>query len=192
MAITVSDRRLKSINFYWFYVGLLAFAGCGEGPPTNPVVIDRRFRTTPPARIYFQNIRSTAYQLEQSTGDWTYYYVLRSFTQAEDAPLLYPVIADIWMEDQAHLLLRLAEKPDSLPVSLKVTWQANADSGSYRLDTLHPVSLYEMSLQIDRSLRLGHRLSIQFDGQTAVPLLTDSRHRDQFRLVIQDYLRLTE
>lgn len=192
MKKVIPELSSLKINNFWLLAALLFWiGGCGEGPPEHMPEIDRRFRTTPPSRIYFKNIRSTSYQWQQDAATRTDYYLLRKIGTQSPKPLLYPVIADIWMEDQAQLLLE-SGKYDTLPVPLLVYWQSQSDSGTYSLKSRNVTELYELGLQLYQSIQKGHTLEIGFPNQEKQPLLRDQTDRRNFTVSMQDYLRLTE
>lgn len=171
---------------------LLFFAaGCGEGPPEDIPIVDKRLATTPPSRIFFKNIRSTAYQWQQDPDSRTDFYLLRKIAKSTPPPLVYPVIADIWMQDQAHVLLRTGEDR-SLPVPTTVYWQQEKKNGFFQLDGLTPISQYDFALSLYGALLKGYQLEIQFPGEEKQALFRDQNERQYYMLSMQDYLRLTE
>lgn len=181
---------LKNTNF-WLLACFIFLISCGEGPPENIPVVDRKFRTTPPSRIFFKNIRSIAYQWEQDGKSRTDYYLLRKIAGQKKKPLIYPVIADIWMEDQAQLILKSGAY-DPLPTPLLVHWASKNEAGIYQLDSLHAEGMYEVGLQIYQSIRKAHSLEISFPDTNKMPLFGDLSERSHFMTSMQDYLRLTE
>lgn len=185
-----SSARLKIRKIYWL-IYLLFTAACGEGPPAEMPVVDKAFRTTPPSRIFFKNIRSTAYQWEQIPGSRTDYYLLRKIANAPSRPVLYPVIADIWMEEQAQLIWR-SGLHDSLPLPLSVHWTGQNDSGTYHLENLNTRQNYELGLNLYNALRKGYSLQISFMDGEKRPLFTSPDERTFLLISLQDYLRLTE
>lgn len=181
---------LKNTNF-WFLATMIFSISCGQGPPESLPEIDPKFRTTPPSRIYFKNIRSTAYQWEQDPNSRTGYYLLRKIGKQTNKPALYPVIADIWMEDQAQLILK-SGRYDTIPTPVRIFWEGKNDSGVYPLDTLDASSMYNLSLQVYEAIRSGHKLEISFAGTPKMPLFNYSSDKSNFSISMQDYLRLTE
>lgn len=178
-------------TIFWLSFFFLFFSACGEGPPETMPVVEKKFRTTPPSRIYFKNIRSTAYEWEQDRDTRTDYYLLRKIANQSPKPQLYPVIADIWMEDQAQVILRSGENI-SPEIPAVVYWQSRQDSGSYHLDTLNAGNMYRVGLGIYESLRKSHALEVSFADGARAPLFRDAAERNHFLISMQDYLRLTE
>jgi hypothetical protein len=181
---------LKNTNF-WLPACVLFMISCGEGPPDTLPEVKRQFRTTPPSRIYFKNIRSTAYQWEQDPQSRTDYFLLRKIGDQDPKPLLYPLIADIWMEDQAWLILKSGAY-EPIPTPVRVFWEKNEDSGVYQLDSLDADNMYSVGLSIYQSLRRGDKLEISFPGRDKVPLFDKAEDKNNYLISVQDYLRLTD
>lgn len=192
LLLTPQGLRPKISKFYLLNLVLFLVLGCGEGPPKELLPVDKRLTTTPPSRIFFKNIRSTAYQWEQDANSRTEYYQLRKIAKLNPPPLIYPVIADIWMQDQAHILLRRSKGDTPLPVATTVYWQKEKEEGIFQLDGLSPISQYEFALNLYASLLKGYRLEIQFPRQQKEDLFSEQDERRYFLLSMQDYLRLTE
>lgn len=191
IAFKAKLKQLKISKFYGLCCLIFLLTACGEGPPDNIVPVDKRFRTTPSTRIFFKNIRTYLYQWEQVPNSRTDLYLLRKIAEASPRPTLYPVIADVWMQDQAHLLLRSGQY-DQLPLPINVQWKSKRDSGLIRLDTLNESQQYEVAMAIYTAVEKAHQLSIQFPGEEFKALFSDEREQSHFMISLQDYLRLTE
>lgn len=187
----ISESTKPKISNFWILFCLLFFSACGEGPPSELPSVDKRFRTTPPSRIYFKNIRSTAYEWNQDPKTRTDFYLLRKIAGTSPRPALYPVIADIWMEDQAHLLLK-SGRQDALSTPVIVHWQSATESGTYRLDSLTTEQQYQFGLDLYKAIRGAKVLEISFPGKDRIPLFANPNERSYFMTSMQDYLRLTE
>jgi hypothetical protein len=153
--------------------------------------VDKRLRTTPPSRIFFKNVRSTSYQWHQDPDSRTDFYLLRKIARQSPPPALYPVIADIWMQEQAHILLR-REDNTSLPIPTTIYWKKEKESGYFQLEGLSPISQYEFALNIYGSILKNYELEVEFPGEARKKLFPDQNDRQHYMLSMQDYLRLTE
>jgi len=185
------SNLLKISNFYGLCGLLFILTACGEGPPDYMAPVDKRFRTTPSARIFFKNIRTYLYQWEQAPNSRTDFYLLRKIAESSPRPILYPVIADVWMQDQAHLLLRSGQY-EQLPLPISIQWQSKKDSGQIRLDTLNKSQQYEVAMAIYNAVGTAHKIRIQFPGEEFKALFSAERDQTHFMISLQDYLRLTE
>lgn len=85
----------------------LLFAGCKEPTPSKPQ--DSKptglFATTAPSKIYFNNIRSIQYYRNRKPGTKLDVYRHKKFSMTNKRPIIYPLIIDNWMKDEAYLFV---------------------------------------------------------------------------------------
>ncbi len=151
-----------------------------------------RFSTTPPSHLYFKNIRSTFYELTTQPGTRIDLYRYRRFSQTTDRPILYPLIVDNWMEDEAYLAIRPNDYEGGFSDTLQVFWSASDSSGVYRLESARWEDQYRLAMQLDESLKQRHKLEIRTSEGRIVPIFETRGDRDHFQTTIRDFQRLTE
>jgi hypothetical protein len=153
---------------------------------------DRRFRTTPPSLLYFKNMRSTQYRVEEQAKSRIELYRLNKFEEVEQRPVLYPVIANNWLEDEAYLFLRpnawVAAFHDPLTLSQDSSWSAQ----NIQLQPPTPVEQYELSMQLYESLKRGESWYVAAADSTFAPLFAEGDERALFLTTVRDYLKLTD
>lgn len=104
---------------------------------------------------------------------------------------MFLVIADIWMQDQAHILLRRSDN-STLPATTTIYWKSGKEKGYFQLEDPSPISQYEFALNLYSALLKKYQLEIQFPGEEKTPLFPDQEDQQNYLLSMQDYLRLTE
>lgn len=153
---------------------------------------DDRFHTTPPSHLYFKNIRSSNYEQQTQPGTRIDLYRLRRFSQTTDRPILYPVIADNWMQDEVYLLIRPNDFKVGFSDTLRVFWKSDRDSGRYELPLPNFSEQYRFAGQLYQSLQQKHRLTIETAAGNRAPLFENQEDRQLFLTTLRDYYRLTE
>ena len=170
---------------------LLLLLSChgGSGPP--PGETDPRFRTTPPSRLYFLNMRSSAYTQLREPGSGLDLYRLRQWSAIKPQPPLIPLIADNWLQDEAYLRLWLdkAVFPDD---TVRVAWASPSDTGQYVSTGRSPAAQLALARQLANALRAGHRLNVVGRGEGSQALLDSPTESKLFLQTLSDYLSLIE
>ncbi len=161
-----------------------------EAPPAKdgPAI----FRTTQPSHLYFKNIRSNSYRLETQAGTRVDLYRLRSADDTNERPILYPVIADNWMADEAYIFLETNDFEAGFSDTLRVAWQSERDSGRYELAPRDREGQFRFAQQLYEGLRSGYRFRIQTAGGDYAPLFENNRDRQNFLTTLRDYNKLVE
>lgn len=172
---------------------LLAFTwlcSC-DPPPASIRPPSAQFRTTPPSRLYFKNMRS--YYYEQSTDAPTKIdrYTLKKFRDASARPLLLPIIADNWLADEAYLFL---EKDTSVMDSNTLLFQFEQD---HAMDTLQLVKFdvenqYLLAKELYERLKKSHKIRIYTKNKIWQPLFKNQAEQAYYLRVMDDYYNLIE
>ena len=150
------------------------------------------FRTTQPSHLYFKNIRSNSYQMETQTGTRVDLYQLRSSADTKGRPMLYPVIADNWMEDEAYIFLEPNDFTEGFSDTLRVAWRTQRDSGRYELAPHNREGQFRFAQQLYEGLRAGYRFHIRTADGDYAPLFQNNRDRRNFLTTLRDYNKLIE
>lgn len=184
------------IPLFTIGIGLMLLCACGNGgePATDgEEKDDRMFRTTPPSLLYFKNMRSTNYSVEEHPNTRVELYRLRRFGETTQHPLLIPLIANNWMEDEAYLFIEPNKFEGGFYDTLRVFWSAGDDSsGVYELARAGLPQQYEFARGLAESMRKGHELRVLTAEADTVPIFDDQASRSHFLTTVRDYERLTE
>jgi hypothetical protein len=148
------------------------------------------FRTTAPSLLYFKNMRSIYYEMEELKGSRIEMYQLKQFRKDTEKPILYPVIANDWLNDRAYLLLKTNDFIHGFgePLAVRIVEQDKLIS----LASPSPQDQYEMATLIYEALRAGHSLEVTGADEVAYPLFDDNLDVNHYLATFKDYLRLIE
>lgn len=153
---------------------------------------DRRFRTTPPSLLYFKNMRSTQYTVDEQPKSRIELYRLSKFETTSRYPVLYPVIANNWLEDEAYLFLQPNEWKAGFLSPLTLSQDTAWSSAALQLQPPTPQRQYELSLLLYESLKQGEVWYAAAADSTFAPLFADGDERAYFLTTVRDYLKLTD
>ncbi len=145
-----------------------------------------RFKTTDASRLYFHNVRSIRYHIEEIGKDRMQLCRHKDFL---DAPLpLYPVIANNYMYDEAYIVHEMA---DSLRQSGAFLLVGNPAGDTLSLD----LRTHEVHYRFAQALynAIVEDLPLQICVQSRChSFLNDKDMRKTVRLVYRDYFRLVQ
>ncbi|HKK79134.1 MAG TPA: hypothetical protein VJ933_05875 [Phaeodactylibacter sp.] len=165
---------------------------CGPAPQEGDNATgESRFHTTPPSLLYFKNMRSTTYTMEEQPKSRIELYRHKKFGSAGDRPAVYPIIANNWLQDEAYLFLERGNT--SMPLQEPLTFTVDTTRSNFlRLQGTQPGQQYDLALNLYNGLQSGKRWYIkQRNGQFA-PLYHEGNERTAFLVTLRDYLKLTE
>lgn len=180
-------------HLYFFVSILVFFAACTNGGD------DRKPRerkagvygTTSPSQLYFKNMRSSYYYREPSPQKNTDIYRLRKFAQTSKRAIVYPVIVNNWIEDEAYLFLRKNDYP-GLKEPLRFTCQSDSSSTQFKLAVPNKKEQYDIAEQLYECIAEGSKLYVHLAEGDSTLLYDDVRDRNNFIRVMKDYYRLIE
>lgn len=186
---------MKFHSFSVLSILFLLVAACSPtGSPTEAPAVDRRFRTSVPSQLYFKNIRSTSYQLEEDERTQTNHYTLRNVPDTARTPFLVATIIENWLHDQAYLSLSWRALPHE--VDLPITFVQLSAAGE--VDTLmqwHDQrwgSQYEIAGLVHEKLQLSQQITIQGINGQITPVFKDGDAQRAFQITYVDFLNLTD
>lgn len=167
---------------------------CNHPPESADNKANPLFSTTQPSRLYFKNMRSYYYQQSTKPGTKIDVYVLKKILQSTEKPMLIPVIADNWMEDEAYILLERSTHPYLSTDTLTVRWESEktGESGIYTMVQPSIQSQYELAKFMYESLNSGHKLSFLTPNKEWKALFSNAQEAQNFSITIRDYNTLTE
>lgn len=137
-------------------------------------------------------MRSSFYEQTEQPGTRIELYRLRKFNRLKPAPVLVPVIANNWLEDEAYLLLEQGGANNRLASPITIKWLSEGDTGVYRLERPTAEGQYKLALELNESIQAGHQLQALAPDSTWAPIFEGSDIRSYFTTTARDYLRLTE
>ncbi len=171
---------------------LILFFGCSPAPDEQERdTAGRRFRTSQPSLLYFKNMRSTQYTMEEQAKSRIELYRHRKFEPTTQRPVLYPVIANNWLNDEAYLFLMPNEFEGQLAEPLTIT-QDTSSTEALRLESPKPGQQLELALQLFEGLKAGKNWFVRQQNGHYLPLYTDGDERAAYLTTVQDFLRLTD
>ena len=182
-------RRASRTGFAVLALGLAT--ACTSPQPQRNFDGDPAFRTTAPSRLFFNNVRSSAYYSERRKGTELDLYRNRKFSQTQKRPLLVPVIVNDWMNEEAFLFIR-PNKFEGLGDPLSVRFTGDTISGTYTLDIPNKAAQYDFATDLFESIDRGDALAVMLADSTFVPIYESRAERGAFLTVMRDYYRLTE
>lgn len=162
-----------------------------ELPPAPPA--DKRFQTSDPSRLYFNNIRSSAYRILDYSDRYTKVYTMANWPDTAATAFLVPSIVDFWLYDQAYIDLewRAASQPINLPWQLIVEQEKQQDT--LLLNSKHWSDQYEFADKLNQILlQRTTKLSILLEDGSQLPIMSTSEVQRLFRLTWKDYSSLTD
>lgn len=169
---------------------MLALASCGEAPSGQQAGEgDQRFRTTQPSALYFKNMRSTQYKMQEQPKSRIELYRHKKFA---DNSLLLPVIAHNWLQDEAYLFLQPNPAAPALSKPLQFTTDTTTVEQALTLDPPTPAQQYETALQLYKGMQAEKDWYIRQQNGSFQPLYTEGNERTAFLTTVRDYLKLTE
>lgn len=179
-------------NILMFLPFALLIYACGGSPGQDEQGTgDRRFHTTQPSLLYFKNMRSTQYTMEEQPQSRIELYRHEKFGQKNALPPVFPIIANNWLQDEAYLFLQAQADQSGLHTPLTF---ASDTTGSELiiLDSPRPEKQYELAMQLYDGLKAKKQWYVkQQDGQF-LPIYQKGEGKTAFLLTVRDYLKLTE
>lgn len=174
------------------FVIFFLLAGCTPGQSHDYNYQPRTmFKTTPPARLYFKNMRSVYYDQLAGRPDSMDYYRLRQFPDPKDSPVLQAVIADNWLRDEAYLLLEFNAFPGAPKDTFRLVLRAGEQEEILRLAQVDPEAHQVVARQLLLALEAGREVLWQSEQGQTYKLFDSDSERSAFRTTTADYQRMT-
>ena len=179
---------MKKVALYLYL--LLIYCACDAPASKAPFAGDPQFRTTDPSRLYFRNIRSASYFHERRPNKMDVYR-LRQFSNTKQRPIIYPVIINNWLEDEAYVFV---EPNHFTNFHDTLTIQAKSDTGQteYALLVPNKKMQFDFAQQIYYNIKAGDELSIKVKNGTFIPIFSEKEDRQHYMTTLRDYYRLIE
>lgn len=171
---------------------LLLLTSCQQNHPYDYNYEPRAmFRTTPPAHLYFKNMRSTYYEQISLPADTLDLYLLRRYPASSSRPILTAAIADNWMRDEAYLKLSLQWPTASSRDTFRIQWKTKDKAGFIHLRENSWVSQLNSAREIESALRSHYRLYWTSNEGQIHELFREEAERQAFLTTVKDFQKLT-
>ncbi|WP_170254721.1 hypothetical protein [Phaeodactylibacter luteus] len=172
-------------------LSILILSACTPAPRQHSATGEQVFRTTAPSLLYFKNMKSTQYSVDEEPGTRIEVYRPGRWPQL-GRPQLIPAIANHWLEDEAYLRLlpnkAWADSPQQIAL-LRDTTAAGA-AVVFRQGNL--MEEYRAGLQVYEGLKQGQAWYLKRPDGHFISLWPEGPERALFLSTVQDFLRLTE
>ena len=181
--------KFSSILFLLLFLLLFSCQPAFKAPAPPA---DTRFHTTPPSKIYFNNIRSTSYTITTDEATQTNQYQLRKWPDTSTTPFLLPVIIDNWLYDQAYLQLKWVALEEEPKPPFRVRAYTQTTEQYFSVEDWTWSGQHDFGQQLYGALLSGQKLQLIKADSSQIPLFEDDALRSLFRITLQDYQKLTE
>jgi hypothetical protein len=169
----------------------LFLLACSSSEPPREVDTTSPYYVAPPSLLYFKNVRSAYYYQSRKPKTRVDMYKLRKFEYSRERPVLYPVIVNNWMEDQAYIFIEKNDFSQGFSDSLLVRWSKVEDtSGIYALPFPSKDEQFRFARQLYQSLKQNHSLEVKTTKENWIPIFKDGQDRMNFMTTLRDYERL--
>ena len=182
--------QYKKKGLILFLLAFLAFQ-CQVPEAQKDFTGDSQFRTTDPSRLYFKNMRASHYYNRRKPNTKIDLYTLRKFSNDHKRPILYPVIVNNWLQDEAYVFIeknKYAEFTDTLDIM----WKTDTLSEGFQLALFNKANQYEFAGRLYEKLLNNEELHLKNKNGKWVPIFQNRADRLHFLSTMRDYYRLTE
>ncbi len=176
-----------------FLLAFLFFWSCGESPEKDTTNISSIFSTTAPSHLFFKNMRSSYYEQSQQPNTRVDLYRLRKLSAPSNQPLIYPIIADNWMKDEAYLLVQTNEYEGGFSSPLKIFWKNGNEKGMIEMKS--PPNFdhqYEFALALNDLLKKDYNLEIENEQGERASIFEKYDQKSGFMTTVRDFQKLVE
>lgn len=150
------------------------------------------FHTTPPSQLFFKNVRSVYYYHERRHGKEADLYRLRKWAMTRKRPILYPVIVNDWMKDEAYLFLEPNDFEGGFSDDFRIALAGDTTGQQWALELRTVENQLAYAEVLLEQLKKEQELVILDAKGTWRPFMSESKDRLHFMITMTDYLRLTE
>lgn len=177
-------------NIYLFICVLFCF-GCQQNNTPTAFLGNPKYKTTDPARLYFNNIRSIAYYRTRKLNSEIDIYQLKKKAQTVERPIIHPMIVDNWLDNEAYLFL---EKNDFRqffnPLTLKI--EQDTSSTIFEIDVFNKGNQYDFAEKIYAALKARQTIMVKDKEAQFIPIFDNAQDKTNFLITMSDYFRLIE
>ncbi len=150
---------------------------------------DDRFKTTAPSLIYFKNIRSIKYQSKRNLKTNLDLYHPKAFIDKTNLPIIYPVIAHNWLEDESFLVFEKKNIAEESKILVEVV---SGDTIELKWPSKDYLEQLEFVKQLENFIKSEQNIFIEGPKKGKRVLKYSIPASISFTATLQDFLNLTE
>jgi hypothetical protein len=177
-------------RFFFLFVMLITVPGC-KIDRKKPVDRDKfTFKVSDDSFLFFRNVRQIYYDFQDLPQAKWYAYRLSDRSKSTETPVLTPVIVIDWLHDESYVLL---EPNEFLQVETTFRIREKNSNGKfleYLLAQRGRENMLEFASKIYEGIIDENEIYISAKARWH-PLFANDEERDNFRVVMADYYRLT-
>jgi hypothetical protein len=180
---------VQKLLLLWFVI-FLTLIGCKIDRNKH---VDRdkfTFKTTDDSFLFFKNVRQIYYDFQDLPKARWYAYRYGDRITNEPRPILTPVIVVDWIKNESYLLVEPNEVLSSEPLLTVRETNVKGTVFEYSLRERGRENMLEFATKIYEGIMDENTITILFEGEFR-PLFSGEEDRENFRVVMSDYYRLT-
>jgi len=179
-------RFLKIVVFSFF-----AFA-CHRSEHVKIDPGTPRYETTDASELFFKNVRSPYYDLEENEAAGMRIYRFNERMQDLSKPILHVLLAHRWKQDEVFVMVEPAGLwTDSDKIIVNYKNNENGDHGQLEYLPGNVDAQYRFAALLYLQITAGSTFKAVIDG-VEIPFLEDKKTRDAVRIPLVDFYRLVE
>ncbi len=148
------------------------------------------FRVTDDSFLFFKNVRQIYYDFQDLPQAKWYAYRWSDRDLAQQRPTLTPVIVVDWIKNESYLLVEPNEKLSNESSIVIQEKNFNGVVFEYSLEQRGRENMLEFATKIYEGIMDENEIFIRCENNL-YPLFRDDEDKDNFRVVLSDYYRLT-
>jgi len=167
------------------------FFACQKNNKPKQFTGDQQFKTTDPSRLYFKNIRSVSYYSSRKANSKIDIYKSRKLAQTDKRPILYPMILDNWLDNEAYLFIEKNAYPQfANPLTIKAA--RDTTTQIFKIGVFNKKNQYAFAENIYNALNDKQALSVKTKDGVFVPILENYQDKTNFVMTVKDYFKFIE
>ena len=178
---------MKNLLIFITLIGLIVSCSSEKSPNKQ----GSEFHTTPPSLLYFKNIRSTSYTQTEQANTRVELFQLKKLDLNTNRPIIYPVIANNWLAEEAYLLIKTNDYVNGFK-EITIEWEESNESQSLSMGTPNFKNQYQFGLTIYELLNKGVDIRTRDELGNLVNLFDNYGDKSAFQTTMNDYLKLIE
>lgn len=180
------------LPLFFSIFSFVLLVSCGQPPPENPYPVDKRFQTSAPNKLLFNNLRSTQYAQQEDPENRIYRYFHKKWFSGREQDGLGLVIVDNWLFDQVYLeVVRLHAPNEPIGLPLLVESLAVEQELTFSLTDHQWLDQLQFCRSWESALRQSDSLHFQAAGGKQLPVFPLPKDQQYFRQVLADFDELT-
>ncbi len=187
------ETAYRQLIIAFFFVGTITLLNsCNDKTPESQPIKNKSklFSTTDPSKLYFNNIHSIHYYRDRKQGTKLDIYRHKKFSRTNKRPIIYPLIVNNWMEDEAYLFIEENEFPDfndSLSIRMIAT-----DTVVVSLDLRTKENTFDFCHKIYKEGAGVKQFEVFTNSNTWIPIFENAEDKRLFFITFRDFLGLIE